>query len=151
LCPGCLQLQSYQRRSSAHGAADALSLCKPCANRTTENTHRGYYRSIRISWYNRVRANAEGRRRAWHLTMDTLADCMERQNNRCALTGWDIHFPDLREQGVGHASIDRINNAGDYTADNIQLLDQRINMMKQSYSQDFFITACRAVAATAET
>jgi len=79
--------------------------------------------------------------------MDTLADCMERQNQRCALTGWDIRFPDLRDQGDHQASIDRIDSAGDYTADNIQLLDARINMMKQSYSQDFFITACRAVAA----
>lgn len=147
LCPHCRQLQSYQRRRQAQAAVDSQSLCKPCANRTTENTHRGYYRDIRISWYNRVRSNAEGRRYVWLLTMDILADCMERQHNCCALTGWHIRFPDLREQGVGHASVDRINSDGDYTPDNIQLLDKRINMMKQAYSQEFFIAACRAVAA----
>ena len=146
LCPSCLHLQSYQRRSSAQAAAEALSLCKACTNRTTENTHQGYYRGIRISWYNRIRYNAESRKKLWRLTMDDLADCMEHQHNRCALTGWDIYFPEIRDSGEGQASIDRIDSAGDYTTDNIQLLDARINMMKQSYSQKFFIDACRAVA-----
>lgn len=85
--------------------------------------------------------------------MDDLANCMESQQNRCALTGWDIYFPEIRDSGEGQASVDRIDSAGDYTPDNIQLLDSRINMMKQSYSQRFFIDACRAIAmytATAE-
>ena len=76
---------------------------------------------------------------------------MEQQHHRCALTGWPIHFPEIRATGDGQASIDRIDSSGDYTSDNIQLLDARINMMKQSYSQDLFITACRAIAHHTET
>jgi len=78
--------------------------------------------------------------------MDDLADLMEAQNHRCALTGWGIVFPELRPGTPYQASLDRIDSAGDYTRDNIQLLDYRINMMKQSYSQADFIAACHAVA-----
>jgi hypothetical protein len=150
LCPACYHLQPYKRRAGALAAAEARTLCKPCTNRTTENTHHGYYRNIRISWYNRIRYNAESRKRLWSITMDDLANRMEQQQGRCALTGWSIYFPEIRDAGEGQASVDRIDSAGDYTLDNIQLLDARINMMKQSYSQDFFIHACRAIAAHAE-
>jgi len=146
LCPHCQILQRYKRRNVAQAAADSLSFCKPCSNRTTENTHQGYYRNIRISWYNRIRANAETRSKHWDITMDDLADLMEAQNYRCALTGWGIVFPELRPGTPHQASIDRIDSAGDYTRDNIQLLDYRINMMKQSYSQADFIAACHAIA-----
>lgn len=146
MCPHCQILQRYKRRNIALAAATSLSFCKACSNRTTENTHQGYYRNIRISWYNRIRSNAETRRKHWAITMDDLADLMESQNHRCALTGWSIAFPELRPGVPNQASIDRIDSSGDYTRDNIQLLEYRINMMKQSYSQEDFITACHAVA-----
>lgn len=43
-------------------------------------------------------------------------------------------------------SVDRIDSNKGYEPDNIQLVDKRINMMKQSLSNDEFIELCCKVA-----
>lgn len=71
---------------------------------------------------------------------------MEAQNSKCALTGWDIEFPEVGTPQKAPASLDRIDSNLHYTKDNTQLLTRKVNMMKQHYSQEDFIAVCLAVA-----
>ena len=82
----------------------------------------------------------------WDLTLDDVADQMETQDSKCALTGWDIEFPEIGHPQKAPASIDRIDSREGYTRGNIQLLTRHVNMMKQAYDNDYFIEVCRAVA-----
>ena len=145
-CPECGKDQSYLRKNYAEESLRLNKLCKGCSNKKAENSHRGWHRGIRVSWFNKFKTGAETRGILWNLTLDDVADIMDRQEGRCALTGWDIEFPEVGNPQKAPASIDRINSSLGYTKENSQLLTRQVNMMKQSYAQDEFIKVCKAVA-----
>lgn len=145
-CSNCGNMQSYLRKNYAEESLRLKKLCKSCSNKETDNSHRGWHRGIRISWYNKFKTGAETRGILWNLTIDDIADLMELQDFKCALTGWDIAFPECGPPEKAPASIDRIDSALGYTKENSQLLTRQVNMMKQQYSQEDFIAVCKAVA-----
>ncbi len=87
---------------------------------------------------------AEFRGLVWNITIDDVADAFDEQKGKCALTGWDIAFPEFGQ--LGKCSIDRIDSSKGYEKYNIQLVDGRVNMMKGKYENEFFIQACKAVS-----
>lgn len=145
-CPKCGESQSYLRKNYAEESLRLSKVCKKCSNRSTNNCHRGWYRGIRVSWFNKFKTSAGVRRIPWSLTLDDVADTMEKQGSVCALTGWDIEFPECGSPNKTPASIDRIDSSVGYTKENIQLVVRKVNMMKQKYTQDEFIQVCKAVA-----
>jgi hypothetical protein len=145
-CHSCGELQSYLRRNYAVESLRLNKECRSCSNKHTENCHRGWHRGIRISWFNQFKTSAEVRGILWELTLDDVADLMEIQENKCALTGWDIEFPESGHPYKAPASLDRIDSKKDYTKLNTQIVTRKVNMMKQQYSQEDFIEVCKAVA-----
>jgi len=145
-CFECGEMQSYLRKNYAQESLKLKKLCRKCSNRKTENSHRGWYRGIRVSWFNKFKVCAETRNLEWNLTLDDIADIYERQDKKCALTGWDIQFPEIGHPCNFSCSIDRVDSKKHYTIDNIQLVDGRVNMMKGKWEQDLFIQACKAVS-----
>jgi hypothetical protein len=99
-----------------------------------------------VSWFNKFKVCAETRGKSFNISLDDVADVYEKQGGRCALTGWDISFPEIGHPSIFSCSIDRIDNSRGYEQDNIQLIDGRVNMMKGKYEQDFFIQVCQAVS-----
>ena len=145
-CPSCGERQSYLRKNYAEESLRLKKECKACANKRTENCHRGWYRGIRISWFNKFKTGAETRGILWSLSLDDVADVMEEQGYKCALTGWDVKFPECGSPQEAEASLDRICSKGHYTRDNVQIVNKMVNMMKQRYSQEEFVAVCVAVA-----
>jgi hypothetical protein len=145
-CLSCGAQQTYLRKNYAIESLRLKKLCKGCSNKITDNCHRGWYRAIRVSWYNKFKSGALLRGLEWDITLDDIADVMEAQNGKCALTGWDIEFPEAGHPQKAPASIDRIDSSKGYILDNVQLLTRHVNMMKQSYDNDYFIEVCKAVA-----
>lgn len=144
-CPECGIMQSYLRKNYALESLRLKKVCKKCSNKKTENCNRGWYRNIRISWFNKFKTCAETRGIFWNLSIDDVADIMENQNYKCNLTGLGIEFPKSGHPQKSPASIDRIDSKVGYIKDNIQLVVKDINMMKQGYSQEHFIELCRYV------
>jgi hypothetical protein len=70
----------------------------------------------------------------------------EKQDGRCALTGWSLLI-EHRSHSVSTktASLDRIDSNKGYEVGNIQWLHKSVNQMKWSLTQDQFIEVCRAV------
>ena len=147
-CSECGKMQSYLRKNYATESLRLDKTCKKCSNRKTENSHRGWYRNIRISWFNRYKTQAQIRNYEFTITIDHVADLMEKHNFKCALSKLDISFPEQGtvNDGSMRASIDRIDSSKGYTPDNIQIITKKINMMKQQYSQEEFIEMCKLVA-----
>ena len=145
-CPSCKVEQTYLRKAYAQESLRLGKLCKVCSNKITNNTHRGWHRGVRLSWYTKFMTGAKTRGICWHLTIDDVADLMESQGGKCALTGWPIEFPQSGHPQRAPASIDRISSDGGYTRENVQLVIRHVNMMKQSYDNDYFIAVCVAVA-----
>lgn len=147
-CPSCGIQQTYLRRNYAEASLREGKECKKCSNSKTDNCHRGWYRGIRISWFNKFKTNARLRGLDWDITLDDVANLYEQQEGLCALTGWSIVFPECGHPQTSLASIDRIDSSFGYLKENIQLVDKRVNMMKQSYTQEEFVLVCKAVADT---
>jgi hypothetical protein len=145
-CFECGEIQSYLRKNYAEESLKLNKLCKKCSNRKTENSHRGWYKGIRISWFNKYKTSAELRRIEFNIDIDYIANLMEKQNFKCALTGIDIIFPEIGRAEKTDASIDRIDNSKGYIDGNVQIVIKKVNMMKQQYSQEEFIKICKLVA-----
>lgn len=98
-------------------------------------------------WQRHLTNKSYGNRRKGIKILITKEDAWEKyleQNGKCALTGCDIKISMKSEENT--ASIDRIDNLGDYTIDNIQWLHKHINYMKWIHNQDYFIDLCKMVA-----
>ena len=143
-CPSCGSMQSYLRKNYAEESLKANKECKSCSNKKTDNCHRGFYKDIRLSWFNKFQTGAELRNISFTITIEYLWEVFKEQDYQCALTGWPIGWADV---GSNHtASIDRIDSDKGYVVGNVQLVHKDVNMAKQQYSQDYFIEICKAVS-----
>ena len=80
-------------------------------------------------------------KREFNLTQEYLHLLLEKQNNECALSG--IPF---EKEGKFSFSIDRADSSKGYTKDNIQLVSQYVNVMKNDMAQELFISLCKNIA-----
>lgn len=143
-CPECGEIQSYLRISYAKKSLELKKVCKKCSNRKTENSHRGYYHDIPITWFNKFLTSSECRNIEFNIKIEDVYDLFLKQNKKCALSGIDLYF---EPYGLKHIiSIDRIDSSKGYIIDNIQLIHKDLNFMKQSFSQEHFINMCKLVA-----
>lgn len=135
--------------------------CKECTK--IWNNNRNIGRSIAVGeisgyWWNshvlkRVHGyNSSKRNRAkkqtfdYNLTVKFGWELFLQQNKKCALTGIEIYFPQKGKLFGGTASLDRIDSSKGYVENNVQWVHKDINMMKQSYSQEYFVEMCTKVA-----
>jgi hypothetical protein len=118
--------------------------CKICANRQTENSNRGVYNGVRLSWFNKCKIGAETRGLVWNLAVEDIWQIYVRQDGICNLSGVPIGWAVVGQKHT--ASLDRIDSAKGYTLGNVQLLHKDVNMMKQAFSQEHFVALCQAVA-----
>jgi len=96
--------------------------------------------------FNTYRHSAVDRGLEFKVTIEYLWKLFEQQNRRCALTGWDLHFPaSYKENKNKTASPDRIDNTKGYIEGNIQWVHQDINYLKSDWDSNYFRKMCKAV------
>lgn len=145
-CPSCGEQQTYLRKNYAEASLREGKRCKKCTQNDPKTSGVSVYRGLRMSWLKKFETSAKLRGLDWEITADDVADLYEEQEGLCALTGWEIVFPETGHPQTTTVSIDRIDSSFGYLKENIQLVDKRVNMMKQRYSQEEFVMVCKAVA-----
>jgi hypothetical protein len=148
-CSKCGKICDYLRYQYALQSYKLDKKCKSCSNKETDNCHRGWYKGIRISWFNKFKISAEYRAIEFNITIDDVAELIQKQNFKCALSGWDISFPETGIPQKCDASIDRIDSKKGYSVENIQITHKTINMIKNKYDNDFFIYVCKSISENA--
>jgi len=130
---------------SGNGVVKATQ-CKECYKQSVELKNRVYNYIPNRFWYKLLNVSKR-RKKEINITKKYLYNIYEQQNKKCALTGVDLYFTDLRTNynRYTNASLDRIDNSKGYIKGNLQWLEKRVNMMKQQYSQDEFIEVCKMV------
>lgn len=88
------------------------------------------------------RAKADGY--DFDLDRDFLWELYQKQDGRCALSGWPIKF--AQENKDNTCSIDRIDSNKGYTKDNVQLTHKIVNRCKLNCPEEFFYAICKSVA-----
>ena len=139
-CPSCGDICQYSRANYAYSSWILKKECKKCSNRNVSNNHAGYYKEIRLSWFNKYKTQAELRKLEFNITPEYVYDLYIKQEKKCSLSGVDIRFSDYGQ--IHTASIDRINNSIGYVIGNIQIVHKEINFMKGTLDNDDFIEHC---------
>lgn len=67
------------------------------------------------------------------------------QNKKCALSGIPIEFAIRNKSSEATASLDRIDSKKGYIKGNVQWVHKHINLMKNVYNQNYFISLCKSV------
>lgn len=97
------------------------------------------------TFWAKLQHSARSRGISIDLNIEQAEQLLESQGFRCKLTNRSLIEP--AGQFVG--SIDRIENDGPYTIDNIQWVDKDVNRMKWKHSQEYFVQTCKEVASLA--
>ncbi len=83
------------------------------------------------------------------ITLQDIKHLWEKQAGVCCYTGEKLSLGVLGEdrgkRGYTTASLDRIDSAGDYTVDNIQIVHVVVNYMKHVLSHEEFLRWCGKV------
>jgi hypothetical protein len=141
-CSVCNAEQFYGRKDHYLAAVRGDWKCHSCSVKNIN--FKGKIGPMPITWYEVKRRGGLGRGLAWDLTPEYIINLYTEQKGKCALTEWDIGWP---EKGLtSTVSIDRIDSSEGYIVGNVQLLHKDVNMAKQQYSQDYFINMCVAIA-----
>jgi hypothetical protein len=152
-CPDCGKIIIYENNSSYYSAYRRNSVCKSCrsvrANKSSKRNNIGEknafwkgYKDIPFHWFSKYFLR-KGKKRSGDITIEQVYNLWIKQDKKCKLSGLDIDFI-RRDNGVS-ASIDRIDSSKEYTIDNIQLVHKDINLMKNYFNQEYFISICKMV------
>lgn len=79
-----------------------------------------------------------------NITMEYAWNLFLKQNQKCALT--DLPIAIANTNIYNSASLDRIDSSEGYIVDNVQWVHKHINLMKNKFTQDYFIELCKKVA-----
>lgn len=108
-------------------------------------------------FWSQLRGNAKrkrpGRKRLeFSITLEYIWDLYVDQGGKCALSGLSIDFVPLnhKTKGGASASLDRIDSSIGYIAGNVQWVHKDINIMKNKFSQEYFLDMCETVVENRE-
>ena len=118
--------------------------CRNCLNKRYISKETG---EIDVSQFfktkcNQIKRDAPKRNKVSKFPLNITPEYLHElynQNKKCALSGIDISI-DINKPAIKqNISIDRIDSNKGYIIGNIQLVDKRINLIKQELSQEEFI------------
>ena len=120
--------------------------CVACGQRP-----KGYTEVLPRAVWRVVLRRAERHGRCVRISRVHAEKILVAQDFKCALTALPIN---IRRNGTATgvreatASLDRIDSRVGYVKGNVQWVHKHINVMKNVYSQKYFVEMCRAVADT---
>ena len=96
------------------------------------------YKDVPIYYFKKLNRH----KRKFTITIKYVANLLEKQNYKCALSGLPITLCSRDNT----ASLDRINNKKGYIKRNVQWVHKDVNRMKSDFTQNNFIILCKNIA-----
>jgi hypothetical protein len=115
--------------------------CSKKNARPKARVYEGCSEHISYRMWSRIHRNAISRDIDVLISLEYVGELMLKQNFKCSLTGMEISA----NKRICTASLDRIDSSKGYIEGNVQWVHKDVNMMKQSYIQEYFIELCRLV------
>jgi hypothetical protein len=119
--------------------------CTKCSNVGEESSCFTGYKEISGNKFTMIKKGAEKRGLEFSVDIKELWELYKTQDRKCALTNMEIKFGE-RSNEKGTASLDRIDSAKGYVNGNIQWVHSDVNIMKNKYDQEYFISICKMIA-----
>jgi len=113
-----------------------------CQQAKKGNSHSSWtgYEEISGTYFTTIKSGATLRKLLFKITIEDIWKLFLKQNRKCAFSGRILYFGDNQT-----ASLDRIDSSKGYTLDNIQWVHTDINIMKNNYSDEYFIEICKEI------
>jgi hypothetical protein len=129
------------------------SLNSPVESRRTKEcakcrgfNHRSKEVISQSAWSNIIHS-AQSRNLELSITKEYVTKLFIKQEQKCALTGLPIFFPEVTYRKCeGTASLDRINPKLGYVHNNVQWVHKKVNAMKQDLDENIFLKFCKIVS-----
>lgn len=122
-----------------------------CQCKVLEKRKNTWVGRIHSTYWKTIARNAIRRGLDFDITREEAWVLVEKQNNKCALSGVEFIWPqssyEFDHERVMTASIDRIDPKKSYTIDNVQWVHKDVNWMKQDLTEEKFIDYCIKIAA----
>lgn len=141
----CGNKKEIAYRSLSSGSTKTCALCpKPVGNKHPE--WQGYGELSKNLWTD-YQHSAKARGYSFNITIEYAWDLFEKQQRKCALTGWNLYFnPSYREKKNKVASLDRIDSTIGYEIGNVQWVHRDVNKLKKNLDNNYFFDLCVAVS-----
>ncbi len=148
-CGGDLIIAGFYLRQGRRVSCGCIDRRK----RGHENYHWTGHGEISGSYWHRLKSGAKARNLLFEITKSEMWELFLIQERKCKLSGIDLRMcpsdadtrADLKLQT---ASLDRVDSTIGYVSSNVQWVHKDINMMKQSFSEEYFIRLCGLVVRT---
>lgn len=132
VCTKCGEEQPLKAFAMRKGYNTPFKVCNRCrvdmALKNVSGDPKKYLSRLLVIKRSRAKT---GKGHRCDLTLDDLLNMYEAQEGRCSVSGVKLKFRMLRGGNREfNASIDRIDSSLPYTADNVQLVCNRVNIMK---------------------
>ena len=101
------------------------------------------YKKIPGSYLCKIKAGAKQRNLNFDVSINYLWNLFVTQSECCAYSAMSLTFGD--ENNAQTASLDRINSKIGYIEGNLQWVHKDINLMKNKFSDDYFLELCRKI------
>lgn len=102
------------------------------------------------AYFGALKSAANYRKIEFNLTKEYLWYLYLQQDKKCKLSGMELYFPKGSNLKTGNISLDRIDSSKPYIENNVQWVHKDVNMMKNAYSNEYFIEICRLVCRSSE-
>jgi hypothetical protein len=80
-----------------------------------------------------------------NIDKEYLWNLFQKQNGKCKLSGLEITLPTYWNDKFYTASVDRIDSSKGYIDGNVQWVHKHINLMKNTFDNDYFIKMCKSI------
>jgi hypothetical protein len=128
---------------SAYTISKGISTgCKDCQNASYVGKKNPFWKGGEIigsGLFSRIKRQARKRNIPFSITIKDIEMLYEKQKGKCALTNLPINFSD------NSASLDRIDSKHGYIKENIQWVHKDVNLMKNAFTQEYFIQMCSLI------
>jgi hypothetical protein len=140
----CGNYKTVQRKHLRSGFTKTCG----CGAHLKNKEHKSWkgYEDIPKDFYSNIKRGAVERNIEFDITIEDLWKLFLQQNKKCALSGIELTFSKIRKDTTGKTiSLDRIDSSIGYIKGNIQFVHKHINIMKNSFDQDYFISLCEQI------
>jgi len=115
--------------------------------KAAENKNWKGYGDISSVRFGLIKRSAKNRGYNFTVTIEYLWELFLKQNKKCALSGIELYFQDIKG-GKFTASLDRIDSSIGYVENNLQWVHTELNILKGNMANDKFINWCKMVSKT---
>lgn len=108
------------------------------------------YKDIPSQYFTMLKSSAKIRNLCFNITIEYIWDLYLHQDKKCKYTQLELTFPVGKGRTTSYsnytASLDRIDNNKGYEIGNVQWVHKDVNLIKQRYTEEFFLYICNLIA-----